>query len=395
MNISDFCFYADKSTNSFFNTYFKIALKTEWEKDGFFDEDICGKYPQIFKILSDLKSFRYDKGIFHSDISLHDLISDLKILGFTEISNNDFKKQKEKEKIKKELEDNKEEEVDTSLKKCEPQECYFAFYIYNFDYFVTLFEKSEWDKNKAYTPFNIDPIDGLIQIKCFGSKIPTMLKLTNKLSETQSLLEELGYTYLQSGDPIETPLDFLDETKDIDGYAFSAAMLDIEENLYKYLDVYDIETPLSTRQRKYVKSFYQITDPTWELLNLSKDEVKEKQSKIIFEKYKISLDDLIEKLISDNIPNKTAEIAQDIYAIAPYNDYNKYTSENKDIAAFINSDCSKKENWYPISVSFSKLGLQYTELKLYCSAINDDEFKGYVIFDSRGNIHHTYMQYEI
>jgi len=395
MNISDFCFYADKSTNSFFKTYFKIALKSEWEKDGFFDEDICNKYPQVFKTISDLKSLRYDKGIFHSDSSLHDLISDLQLLGFTEISKEDFKKQKEKEKLQKELEDDKAEEIDTSLKKCKPQECYFAFYIYNFDYFVTIFEKSEWNKSKSYTAFNVDYIDGLLRLKCFGSKIPTMLKLSNKLSETKSQLEELGYTYLQDGDPIETPLDFLDESKEIDGYAFSEAMLDIEERLYKYLSIYNVETPLSTRQRKYVKSFYQITDPVWDLLDLPKDEIKEKQSQIIFERYKISLDDLIEKLISDNIPNKTAEIAKDIYAIAPYNDYNRYTSEGKEIVDFINSDCSKKENWYPISMSFSKLGLQYTELKLYCSAINDDEFKGYVIFDSRGNIHHTYMQYEI
>lgn len=124
----------------------------------------------------------------------------------------------------------------------------------------------------------------------------------------------------------------------------------------------------------------------------SKSENEEEFNKILQDNLKVSLEDCVVQLNSF-LRDRSQDVLKDMFNLAPYGDYSKYTEDLGVILNFLQNEAAQAKNW---KVNFSLLRKkddELIELIFNNIAVDDgDILQGYVFIGLSGKIRHAFVQ---
>lgn len=108
------------------------------------------------------------------------------------------------------------------------------------------------------------------------------------------------------------------------------------------------------------------------------------------EKLGISIKELKEALCASVI-DRAEELTHDFVSIAPLGNYEKLLEDNESMAEFLKTEACKPEHWklHYLTVNEAKSLLEFA---FVCTAVDNDDFVGFVFVSETGKIRHAFAQ---
>jgi len=114
--------------------------------------------------------------------------------------------------------------------------------------------------------------------------------------------------------------------------------------------------------------------------------------KLLQEHLHISLAECTQAL-SNSLAERAEELLPDLFNLAPYGDYEKFTEDEVIILQFLKEEAVKPENWELQFMEVKKKDDQLLEMIFFNKAVDDgDILKGFVFLGLSGVIRHAFTQ---
>ncbi len=128
------------------------------------------------------------------------------------------------------------------------------------------------------------------------------------------------------------------------------------------------------------------------VLNEEEGKGPEAVDKLLQEHLHISLAECAQAL-SNSLAERAEELIPDLFNLAPYGNYEKFTEDEAVILQFLKEEAVKPENWELQFMEVKKKDDKLLEMVFFNKAVDDgDILKGFVFLGLSGVIRHAFTQ---